>query len=242
MEHSGSRARAHTRTHTRAHSASARPRTVWVLVIKCITRLVYTESGPRNLQSRLVCRFNRTLLGTEFMARPMVYNSETRYTTARSGGSNTDGIFFRYLFSVRIFWILCPIEEFNKFPQNIVMIVVTIEEILSRTNDKNTWKEGIWKELEWIEGMNETGRILWWGEAAPWKRFDILNTDYSNQRYGFSIRFEGRKNLTETSRETGKTAVQLSGWKCQAFTTEGFLSPFGGWMLWTNERTSERNE
>lgn len=85
----------------------SRPRTVWVLVIKCITRLVYTESGPRNLQSRLVCRFNRTLLGTEFMARPMVYNSETLYTTARWrwGGSNTDGMefffFFQYLFSVR---------------------------------------------------------------------------------------------------------------------------------------------
>lgn len=101
MEHSGSRARAHTRTHTRAHSASARPRTVWVLVIKCITRLVYTESGPRNLQSRLVCRFNRTLLGTEFMARPMVYNSETRLHVQEAATPMEFffGIYFRFGFS-----------------------------------------------------------------------------------------------------------------------------------------------
>lgn len=34
------------------------------------------------------------------MARPMVYNSETRLHVQEA---DTDGIFFRYLFSVRIF-------------------------------------------------------------------------------------------------------------------------------------------
>lgn len=78
----------------------ARSRIVWVLVIKCITRLVYTESGPRNLQSRLVCRFNRTLLGTEFMARPMVYlriyNSES---LACSRNRTIDEIYFQSISS-----------------------------------------------------------------------------------------------------------------------------------------------
>lgn len=87
-----------TYTHARA---SASPRTVWVLVIKCITRLVYTESGPRNLQSRLVCRFNRTLFSERNLWHAQWCTIARRYTIhVDEGCSDTDGTFLRYLFSV----------------------------------------------------------------------------------------------------------------------------------------------
>lgn len=97
------------------------------------------------------------------------------------------------------------------------------------------------------------GAYLWWEEAAPWKIFDILNTGLIsiNGRvlaYGSKEGGGGGKNLAETSREMGETAVELVGMKMSGIyhgrisltfrrlDAPVFLS------VWTNERTNERNK
>lgn len=92
---------------------------------------------------------------------------------------------------------------------------------------------------------NEARRILWWEEAAPWKRFDILNTDYFNRRYSFSVRSKEGKIWRRRLAKPGKTVELVGVENVRHLPRKDFshLSPAGCSRLsfWTNERTNVIN-